>query len=381
MDVIKNNPQVKKDIYLANVFNFEDFLSNSSIADTITMSVDGTTQSNYPVVDRMIKSIVNFYSKKSVDDVMSMFQGLLIDTDFDVKFVPYIQESYKSNVKPEIIKMEVYKLVQNINVANMDKLSSEILDMPEDMFSFGEKLFTFSKDYNVNQFKLDMSGAIPKSFYPLLYYKHLIYRSSACAGDVECQRVYNLAQYIFVYYVIMLLFLFVFDSNERVNRFATETKSSMESLQKLKYDLVAIADAILMRLEEKNMLDISLDGLSGKMSANAVDKEIKQVATTNQQISQQLIFKKTDLDNLQINLSSYNNMQSVSYMDKRSCTFWFWVIVAICVFILIGIIGQTATGGYFAADILSLGFAAWMIVMLTGWSEIIYRWLLNIFVE
>jgi len=382
MDVMKNHPQVKQNIYLANVFDFEDFLSNSSISQTILRPVDGVLEYDYEVADYMIQSLITYYLKNSVvDDVIANFQTLLLEVDFDVKFVPYIQDTYKTNIKPEVIKMEVFKVVQNINVANLDRISSEVLDMPDDSFAFGEKLYTFAKDFNVDQFKIDMSGALPTSFFPLLYYKHIVYRSQACAGDLECQRVYNLAQYVFVYFTIMLLFLFVFESTERVNRFAEARAYDMTQLQKMKYDLIAIADAILSRLEEKNMLDINAEGLGKPVTKSGADKELNKISKLNQQVSQMIKYKKEDLDLLQVNLSSYNDMQNTSYSDMYWQRWKFWILVAVCILVVLGIIGQTSNGSYFTADILSLLFATYLVLALTGFTKKMYKWVLGIFAE
>jgi hypothetical protein len=380
MDVMKNNPQVQQNIYLANVFDFEDFLSNSSISKTLFTSVDGSLQPDYESADYLVQSMISFYAKSStVDDIMSMFQTLMLEVDFDVQFVPYLQDTYKTNIKPELIKMDVFKLVQNINVSNLDRISSEVLDMSDESFAFGKQLYTFAKDFNVEQFKIDMSGALPTSFFPLLYYKHLISRASACAGDIECQRVYNLAQYVFVYFTIMLLFLFVFESTESVNRFSEARGYDMTQLQKMKYELVAIADAILSRLEEKNMLDISASGTSQLVSKSGAESELKRISKENQQVSQMIQYKKEDLDMLQVNLSSYNDMQATTHVDMNWQKWKFWIFVVVCVFVLIGIVGQVANGSYFMADVISVIFATYLIMALTGLNQKVYQYILGIF--
>ena len=377
---MKNNPQVQQNIYLANVFDFDDFLSNSSISQTLFTSVDGSLQPDYESADYLIQSMISFYAKSSsVDDIMSMFQTLMLEVDFEVKFVPYIRDTYKTNIKPEVIKMEVFKLVQNINVSNLDRISSEVLDMSDDSFEFGKKLYTFAKDFNVDQFKIDMSGALPTSFFPLLYYKHLISRASACAGDIECQRVYNLAQYVFVYFTIMLLFLFVFESTESVNRFSQSRGYDMTQLQKMKYELVAIADAILSRLEEKNMLDVSASGTAKLVSKSSAESELKRISKQNQQVSQMIQYKKEDLDMLQVNLSSYNDMQATTHVDMNWQKWKFWIFVVVCVFVLIGIVGQVANGRYFMADVISIIFATYLIMALTGLNQKVYKYILGIF--
>jgi hypothetical protein len=383
MDVMKNNPHVQQNVYLANVFNFEDFLSNSSISQTLFKSSNGVLNSDYEVADYMIQSMISTYAKNSsADDVIALFQTLLLEVDFDVKFVPYIQDTYKTNIKPEVIKMEVFKLVQNINVSNLDRISSEVLDMPDDSFAFGEKLYTFAKDFNVDQFKIDMSGALPSSFFPLLYYKHLIARGMACAGDIDCQRVYNLAQYVFVYFTIMVLFLFVFESTERVNRFAEARAYDMTQLQKMKYDLVAIADSILSRLEEKNILDeVNVGGASKAMSKTSAERDLDKISKLNKQVSQMIKFKKEDLDMLQVNLSSYNDMQNTSHSDVYWQRWKFWTMVMVCVLIVLGVIGQTSNGSWFMADILSLLFAVYLVMVLTGFTKKVYKWVLGIFSE
>ena len=377
---MKNNPQVQQNIYLANVFDFDDFLSNSSISQTLFTSVDGSLQPDYESADYLIQSMISFYANSSsVDDIMSMFQTLMLEVDFEVKFVPYIRDTYKTNIKPEVIKMEVFKLVQNINVSNLDRISSEVLDMSDDSFEFGKKLYTFAKDFNVDQFKIDMSGALPTSFFPLLYYKHLISRASACAGDIECQRVYNLAQYVFVYFTIMLLFLFVFESTESVTRFSQSRGYDMTQLQKMKYELVAIADAILSRLEEKNMLDVSASGTAKLVSKSSAESELKRISKQNQQVSQMIQYKKEDLDMLQVNLSSYNDMQATTHVDMNWQKWKFWIFVVVCVFVLIGIVGQVANGRYFMADVISIIFATYLIMALTGLNQKVYKYILGIF--
>lgn len=380
MDAMKNNPYVKQNIYLANVFDFEDFLSNSSISQTLQKPVNGVLTSDYEVADRLIKSLIGFYGTKSnIDDVIAMYQTLFLEVDFDVKFVPYIRDTYKTNIKPEVIKMEVFRLVQNINVVNLDRVSSEILDMSNDNFAFGKQLYTFEKDFKVDQFKIDMSGALSKSFFPLLYYKHLIAKASMCAGDMECQRVYNLAQYVFVYYTVMLLFLFVFESTERVNRFARIRGYDMTQLQKMKYELVAIADAILMRLEEKNMLDMNADGTSKVVTKNRAETDLMKISKMNQQVSQKIKFKKEDLEMLQVNLSSYNDMQATTFLDMRSQRYQFWILVVACFVILIGIVGQVSSGSYLVGDVLSFIFAVYLIMALTGLNQKLYKYILGIF--
>jgi hypothetical protein len=224
-----------------------------------------------------------------------------------------------------------------------------------------------------------MSGALTKSFFPLLYYKHLIARASACAGDMECQRVYNLGQYVFVYYTIMLLFLFVFESTERVNRFARVRGYDMTQLQKMKYDLVAIADAILMRLEEKNMLDMNADGTGKVVIKNRAETDLLKISKLNQQVSQKIKFKKEDLEMLQVNLSSYNDMQATTFLDMRWQRYQFWILVTVCVVILIGIVGQISSGSYFVADIICFIFAVYLIMALTGLNQKVYKYILGIF--
>jgi hypothetical protein len=381
MDVMNNNPHVQQNVYLANVFNFEDFMSNSSMSQTLFKNVDGILDSDYEVADYMIQSMISTYAKNSsTDDVIAMFQMLLLEVDFDVKFVPYIQETYKTNIKPEVIKMDVFKLVQNINVSNLDRISSEVLDMPDESFAFGEKLYTFAKDFNVDQFKIDMSGALPTSFFPLLYYKHLIARAMNCAGDIECQRVYNLSQYVFVYFTIMLLFLFVFESTERVNRFAEARAYDMTQLQKMKYDLVAIADSILSRLEEKNILDeVNVGGAARPVSKDGAERDLDKISKFNQQVSQMIKYKKEDLDMLQVNLSSYNDMQNTSHSDTYWQRWKFWILTIVCVVIVFGVIGQTSNGNWLAADVLSLLFSIYLIMVLTGFAKKVYKWFLGIF--
>lgn len=393
MESIKNIQEVKDNIYLSNVFKFEDFLVNSRIsqslransgsaADRFTSS-GGNAKLDYGIVKTVMSRLSNQYKKRNVDDVLALYPSLFMDINFEYSFMPYIQETYKSNVRPEQIKLDVYRLVHNINVMDLDRLPLEIQAMPDDMFSFGEKLYINQKDFKVDVFKRDMSNVMSKAFFVVLYYKHLISRASACAGVMSCQRIYNLAQYIFVYFTVMVMFLIVFGSQELVDTYAKETNESMENMQQLKYTLVAIMDGILARLQEKNLLNQGDKNttVGARSAVNEYYDSIKKLSSSNKQLSQDLNTKKSNVLLMQNNLASYNSMEMVTHRAVITANVGLWVAIILSILLIGSVVVLTMQGRFAWANIVSLVGASLVILVLTKWHVKVWQFLVNLFTE
>lgn len=390
MESLKNIPEVKNNVYLANVFNFEDFAVNSRLtqvvrskpakADDRFASAGINTDLDYGIIKGLIDKIIGHYAKKNVDDVIAMYPSMFMDITFENSLMPYIREFYKSNVKAEQIKNDVSKLVYNINVSSLDRIPLEIQAMPNDMFAFGEKLYLTANDFKMDVFKRDMSNIISRAFFIVLYHKHLQYRSSACAGEMQCQRVYNLAQYIFVYYTIMTLFLYVFGSNELVSKYSKESKESMEALQKTKYTLIAIMDNILARLQEKNLLNPgALPG--GKTSMSAYHDNIKELSTNNKLLSQDLTTKRMSLTSLQNNLASYNSMEMITHRATITANVSLWFTIILVTLLVGGLIVLLMRERYATADLFMLLITIGILMFLTKWYIVVWQQLTNFFVQ
>ncbi len=390
MESLKNIPEVKNNVYLANVFNFEDFAVNSRLtqvvrakpakADDRFASAGVNADLDYVIIKTLIDKIVAQYAKKNVDDVLAMYPSMFMDITFENSFMPYIREFYKSNVKAEQIKNDVSKLVYNINVSSLDRIPLEIQAMPNDMFAFGEKLYLTPNDFKMDVFKRDMSNIISRAFFIILYHKHLQYRSSACAGEMQCQRVYNLAQYIFVYYTIMTLFLYVYGSNELVNKYSKESKESMEALQKTKYTLIAIMDNILARLQEKNLLNTgSLP--TGETSMSAYHDNIKELSTNNKLMSQDLTTKRMSLSNLQNNLASYNSMEMVTHRATITANVSLWFTIVFVTLLVGGVVVLLMRGRYGTADLFMLLITIGILMFLTKWYMVVWQKMSNFFIQ
>jgi hypothetical protein len=390
MESLKNIPEVKNNVYLANVFNFEDFAVNSRLtqvirakpakADDRFATAGINADLDYGIIKTLIDKIVAQYAKKNVDDVLAMYPSMFLDITFENSFMPYIREFYKSNVKAEQIKNDISKLVYNINVSSLDRIPLEIQSMPNDMFAFGEKLYLTPNDFKMDVFKRDMSNIISRAFFIILYHKHLQYRSSACAGEMQCQRVYNLAQYIFVYYTVMTLFLYVYGSNELVNKYSKESKESMEALQTTKYTLISIMDNILARLQEKNLLNPgSLP--SGKTSMSAYHDNIKELSTNNKLLSQDLTTKRMSLTNLQNNLASYNSMEMITHRATITANVSLWFTIVLVTLLVGGVIVLLMRERYATADLFMLLITIGVLLFLTKWYIIIWQKLTNFFVQ
>ncbi len=390
MESLKTIPEVKNNVYLANVFNFEDFAVNSRLsqvvrakpakADDRFATAGVNADLDYGIIKTLIDKIVAQYAKKNVDDVLAMYPSMFLDITFENSFMPYIREFYKSNVKAEQIKNDVSKLVYNINVSSLDRIPLEIQSMPNDMFAFGEKLYLTPNDFKMDVFKRDMSNIISRAFFIVFYHKHLQYRSSACAGEMQCQRVYNLAQYIFVYYTVMTLFLYVYGSNELVNKYSKESKESMEALQKTKYTLIAIMDNILARLQEKNLLNPgSLP--DGKTSMSAYHDNIKELSTNNKLLSQDLTTKRMSLTNLQNNLASYNSMEMVTHRATITANVSLWFTIIFITLLVGGVIVLLMRGRYTTADVFMLVITIGIVLFLTKWYIVIWQNVANFFVQ
>lgn len=376
MDSLFNFPEVKSNVYLANILKFESFQTSPRLMGLIIDDSLPSKPIRYDVVHKMITSFKSYYAKKVVDDVISMYQGVLLNASFDVLFSKYLTDTYKNNLKPELIKGDVFQLVQNVDVSNMDKLVDAVRKLSDDAFLFGKKLFTYDADFKVDVFKNDMSFSIPKYFYTFFYYKHLIYRASMCTGDVQCQRLYNLGQYIFVYYTIMTMFLIVFGTSENTSRYVQATKINLDEAQALKYSMTSIMDGILLRLQEKSLLNIS-----GGSGVSNLQNQVAQASNQNVAKSQELVMKQVNVKNIQNNLTSYNTIEAMSYRQLSATRIKFWLYVVIMAVVLLGVLGVTLRGNNLVADIVSLVAIVVIVSILFNWPTKVFGWLKRFFVE
>ena len=376
MNSLLNFPEVKSNVYLANVLKFESFQTSPRFLSLIIDDSLPARPIRYDVVHKMITSFRSYYSKKVVDDVISMHQGLLLNVSFDVLFSKYLTETYKNNLKPELIKNDVFQLVQNVDVSDMDKLVEGVRKLPDDTFLFGKKLFTYDADFKVDVFKNDMSFSIPKYFYTFFYYKHLIYRASMCTGDVQCQRLYNLGQYIFVYYTIMSLFLIVFGTSENTSSYIQATKISLDEAQALKFSMTSIMDGILLRLQEKSLLNIS-----GGLGATNLQNQVAQASNQNVAKSQEIVMKQVNIKHIQNNLSSYNTIEAMSHRQLAATRIKYWVYIVILAIVMLGVIATTLSGNYLVADIISLIVVVAIVSILFNWHTKAFGWLHSFFTD
>ena len=245
----------------------------------------------------------------------------------------------------------------------MSTLNQQLLNLPDDLFTFGAGLSSFTSSFDVNAFRTQFVSTLMTYMYTVFYFRHILDRVVNCP-DFKCKRVYLLAKYVFVYYTFMSLFLIIFSSASTVSQYSTDTKLQNSDLDLIKYNLVLLLDGILSLLQNENLLDV--EGSDNVSTITGYYNQIKQLSDMNVSKSFHLQDKKQFAEVMKNNLGNYTNveLESKKRYDKGKRTFVATVIVMLIVIIVLIslLMARAGVAFYVCAGIVLLSLAIDLLV-------------------
>jgi hypothetical protein len=339
-----NYPSITGNPDITNIFDFDNFLAQTRLNGILyTASV-----LDYTKVEIFISNMTKNYQANAqsflnndklvyvdpTDSTLgeSSFLKTLFNTCYTTAFIPFLKTN-ASNIDPsnnnankKTIAEEIIKIFEApIDWSNMQTLGDQLKNLNDMYFSFGG--CSSDKAFNVGVFKQRIVPGIISSFYPMIYYLHIIKQAKGC-NDFKCRRAYILMKYVFVYYTLMTLFLKVFGSAENVELFkSVNTKYNNEKLTAMKYQLVLTMDGVLDVLTHENVLD--LPDSNNFSSMTEYYNKLKELSDGNIHQSSELNGRKDTAVIMQNNLLNYTNNEVVTYTSYQRTKIAFIIIVVV----------------------------------------------------
>lgn len=369
--VLQKYEQVKTDIVLKNVFDFDQFLKTVGMHELLLGfgANEGASRYDYRNVKYSVDAIKKHLATNLDQDDspsnngdMHLWEGLLFELCFEKSFVPYLTNDFRQSFnntnisQTSDIRKQVEAVVFAIDVRTMFDAEGRIqigaIDKlpPAPYFSFGESLYVQTAQFDVAKFKTMVIPHVASSFKPYFYYKYLYTHYSECnPTDQKCVRVYMLACMVFIYYFIMSIFLIIYTTQDKTNAYKTATDQNDISINETRRTLVHIMDNTLVILSDDAMRDNG-----EKTDIRDFYNTVKEMSLRNIKTSNNLVKIKNDIVNLQNNLSNFNSMEAVAARNYFKFKVWFYIALVAWTGMAIYMVGLTLTRSYMLADILSV---------------------------
>jgi hypothetical protein len=323
---------------LNNVFDFNNFLDNTRMGKLV--NVDNIALKNFVVFLLDVFSTSALQNTKEF--VSTKYGNALIDYTFTKLVAPSLASqssnfSASNNVQVQYVKNQVNLILNSsmIDWSDMNTIQQQLVNLPSSLFAFGSNFTPFGQTFDVNAFKTSLVNIIMENMYPAFYYRHIVYKVSNC-DNLKCKRSYLLAQYVFVYYSFMSIFLAIFSSSATVQKFNVDTGLDMTTLGNMKIQIVLVLDGILSLLQDENLLDSTGNGQVS--SITQYYNSIKTLSDNNVLKSTYLSDEKRKVHIMHNNLSNHTNSELVSYNDyikaKRSLLWTIFVMVLVILFLI-----------------------------------------------
>jgi hypothetical protein len=298
--------------------------------------------------------------QNDIDVLLANMHDIMFDICFEQHFAKYVRDQFRESFNNENVSLinEVRKsilvIVQSADIMQLiDKTGipreTAITSLPNTLFMFGEGLYVNVSNFNVEQFKTKIASSIVSSFYPYFYIQRLNASRAACTdANQSCTRIYKLASYIYVYYMVMTIFLIVFSTDDSVEKYKKTTNENDINVDDKRASMVFIMDTTLLKLNSPTMSE------KGEQKDIAVFYDnIRRMSLENVQASNKVVESKRDIDNLQNNLKNYNAMENITYNDLLNTRISFYVQCILWIAVVIYMFAATFSRHLFAADLVT----------------------------
>lgn len=330
--------------YVQKIFDFDNFMDNTNFSFVL-----GTTSGYLPSrVWTLLSRLLDSYerSKKNARNFLDQQVALtLFNYILEQSFAPEWEQSVGRNLFNASSPQQVAALSNNImtifnanvDFSNLDTLGSQFKYLDDQVFRFGRAFAGFGNTWDVGAFKVRFVDMLVRHFYPYLYYVH-IQRAQNFCRDFKCKRVYNLAKFVFVYYLAASIYLLIYSNTDRTQTYMRALNVNTQMLDSRKIELVSLKDDFLTILDEENSLDKKTS--SGENTRSTIAKyydSIKTVSDMNVKDSNFLNEKKATTEIMQTNLSSYSLYEARSYKEMQDAKTVFWVLFVLFIIIIMTI--------------------------------------------
>lgn len=335
---------IEENEYVQKIFDFDNFMDNTNFSFVL-----GTTNGYVPArVWTLLSRLLDSYerSKKNARNFLDQQVALtLFNYILEQSFAPEWEQSVGRNLFNATSPQQVAALSTNImaifnanvDFSNLDTLGSQFKNLNDQVFRFGRAFAGFGNTWDVGAFKVRFVDMLVRHFYPYLYYIH-IQRAQTFCRDFKCKRVYNLAKFVFVYYLAASIYLLIYSKIDRTQTYMRALNVNTQMLDSRKIELVSLKDDFLTILDEENSLDKKTS--SGGNTRSTIAKyydSIKTVSDMNVKGSNFLNEKKATTEIMQTNLSSYSLYEARSYKEMKDAKTIFWVLFVLFIIIIITI--------------------------------------------
>ncbi len=347
MSISKYYYDISKQPSLKNLFDLPNFLDHVRLKPFLSK----TTSAEWDMVKvkRFVEVCISSYViDTNINEYVkdpNRFSKVLIDICFEVSLLPVIAGQYgqeynrADSANSLFLKNQVLSLLDygknKIDLTDLTTFKDQMLTLPNEMFSFGQRMYPLYQSFDVVVFKTWMIERLFEHFYPVLYFTSVLVNREQC-NDFKCRRIYVLAAYMFVYNTIASLFLIIYSSANSIEVFKQQTSVDNVYLETIKFGLVNIMDAILRQLDNENVLD-SLDA-NGKSTLSSYYNQVRTLASNNVMNSNKLNETKNIAQIMQSNLGNYNYNEATNYQETQTTKIIFYVVVAVLVSVIIGLI-------------------------------------------
>lgn len=336
---------------ITNVFDFDNFYT--------VMKFDQILQSKNTLLNALVVALrdgFHIQATSSMATFMDVFPGVLFQQSFNNTFLPAIAAQnpvmFNANKPTQVAALQnsLVLLVTNsaVDFSSMSSIQPSLMNLPDKAFAFGQSFVGIGDTFDVSAFKTNITQVIMDSFYTYFYYIHVQKEINAC-GDFKCKRAYLLAQYVFVYYTLMSLFLRIFSNANTVQQFATDTTSSNADLEALKYELVLMMDGVLARLQDENLMDVP--GAQNISTLNKYYNKLKAMSAKNVQTSSDLNDEKTKAKVMQNNLGNFTSTELLAMEDLNKMKLVFLISVVAVGLVIAMLVYFLLSGNYMALNV------------------------------
>lgn len=337
-DIEKNNA-------LQSVFKFETFMDNTRFSNIL--SVNGTDYTPTRVWT-LLGSLNAAYIEKQNARVFvdQQFSEVVFKFILDNSFAPAWQRSRSQNLFNASSTTQVDAIGRNIKAifnssvdySDLETLKSQFTNLNDDLFRFGRAFAGFGNSFDVGAFKVEFVDMLVDHFYAYLYFTHIQKAQSFCK-DFKCKRVYNLAKYVYVYYLCASIYLLVYSTVSRVDTYSKDQTLQLttQAMDNSKYELILLQDGLLKVLEEENAFEKKTQ--TNKDSKSTIAEYYDKISTLsdlNVARSTYINEKKKNTNIMQNNLGNYSNIEARNFIEMKKEKTIFWVLFAlICVIIVL----------------------------------------------
>ena len=372
---------------LTNVFDFDNFVDHTQLGNVFAVGnrISNTSLNNF------IYYMITVYNTTSKQNTLAFiendFQNALSDYIIVNNIAPALAntETGVFNVSNQtnyntFVTQNVYAIIKSSSLdwSDLSTIQSQLLALPNDNFSFIKSL-AGTQTVDTVAFQQQFAQILTNNLYPAFYYRHITDRIKNC-DDFKCKRAYLLARYVFVYYTFMSMFLMIFGSPTTVDKFRTDTNSTNDQLETLKYQIILLMDGILGVLQDENILDApnmepsKIHEFIGIKSKKVSDIQgyyeyLRHLSEDNVLKSHYLNEQKKTATIMQNNLSNFTEEEMLSYKRYVDVRRSFIILVVIMFLVISYLITLLTLGRYnilfLTSSIVLLGLAITTMVAVT----------------